>query len=179
MSFYPANCHNLPLEECDTVEFNRFYERGIDMKMSALLRLIAIIGASTAIQATAFAHTALSESTPGDGAMVKEPPANINLVFTEPVQLVKFEVMGTGHEMPTEFKLSTEAHASFTIVTPGMHAGNFTVNWAAIGADGHTVTNSYAFVVDPTITEDHAEHEAEGGHDDHAAHHGDGGANPH
>ena len=31
----------------------------------------------------------------------------------------------------------------------GMLAGNYTVNWAAIGADGHTVSNSFSFTVDP------------------------------
>ena len=39
--------------------------------------------------------------------------------------------------------------ASFRLETPGMHPGAFTVNWAVIGADGHTVTNSYSFTVDP------------------------------
>ena len=159
--------------------------------MPGLIRLIAVIGAAAAFQATVFAHTALVEATPGDGSIVATPPASINLVFTESVQLVKFEVMGTGHEMPTEFKPNTEARDSISVVTPGMHAGNFTVNWAVIGADGHTVTNSYAFVVDPTMTEDHhaegghADHHDEAAHADHhdeaahADHHGDGGANPH
>jgi methionine-rich copper-binding protein CopC len=151
------------------------------MKMPGLIRLIAVISASVTFQAAVFAHTALVEATPGDGSTVIAPPASINLVFTESVQLVKFEVMGTGHEMPTEFKPNTEARESISVVTPGMHAGNFTVNWAVIGADGHTVTNSYAFVVDPTMAEDdhaeggHADHHDEGGHADH---HGDGGANP-
>ena len=50
---------------------------------------------------------------------------------------------------PTSFEASAEAMASFRLETPGMHPGAFTVNWAVIGADGHTVTNSYSFTVDP------------------------------
>jgi methionine-rich copper-binding protein CopC len=108
-----------------------------------------------AIAATAFAHTALTEATPGDGAMMKQGPAHINLTFNEPVKLVKLELMGVGHEMPTNFESNSEAKNAFMIETPGMHPGAFTVNWAVIGEDGHTVADSYSFTVDPGITEEH------------------------
>ena len=107
------------------------------------------------ISANAFAHTALTEATPGDGAMMKQGPAHINLTFNEPVKLVKLELMGVGHEMPTNFESNSEANNAFTIKTPGMHPGVFTVNWAVIGEDGHTVADSYSFTVDPSITEEH------------------------
>jgi methionine-rich copper-binding protein CopC len=108
-----------------------------------------------AIAATAFAHTALTEATPGDGAMMKQGPAHINLTFNGPVKLVKLELMGVGHEMPTNFESNSEAKNAFMIETPGMHPGAFTVNWAVIGEDGHTVADSYSFTVDPGITEEH------------------------
>jgi len=108
------------------------------------------------VSATAFAHTALKEATPANGAIIKEGPAHINLTFNGPVKLVKLELMGVGHEMPTNFESNSEAQAAFMIETPGMHPGAFTVNWAVIGADGHTVADSYSFTVDPSITEEHA-----------------------
>jgi methionine-rich copper-binding protein CopC len=107
------------------------------------------------ISATAFAHTALTEATPGDGAMMKQGPAHINLTFNGPVKLVKLELMGVGHEMPTNFESNSEAKSAFMIDTPGMHPGAFTVNWAVIGEDGHTVADSYSFTVDPSITEEY------------------------
>ena len=121
------------------------------------------------------AHTALQESTPGDGAIISAAPAHLDLVFNGPVKLVKLELMGVGHEMPTKFEPQAEAMANYRIETPGMHAGQFTVNWAAIGADGHTVTNTFSFNVDPNA-EEHAAHHADGdhGHADHAEH-GDAG----
>ncbi len=117
---------------------------------SALLLLLSI--SSLAVQA----HTALKESTPGDGVTVKASPAHLDLVFNGPVRLIRLELMGVGHEMPTNFEAQAEAVANYRIETPGMHPGEFTVNWAAIGADGHTVTNSFSFVVDPTANEDSA-----------------------
>ena len=60
--------------------------------------------------------------------------------------------MGVGHEMTTSFEPNANAQARYTFETPGMHPGKFTVNWAAIGADGHTLTDSFEFEVDPTST---------------------------
>jgi methionine-rich copper-binding protein CopC len=117
-----------------------------------------------AIAATAFAHTALTEATPGDGAMMKQGPAHINLTFNGPVKLVKLELMGVGHEMPTNFESNSEAKNAFMIETPGMHPGAFTVNWAVIGEDGHTVADSYSFTVDPSITEEHTGESAGNSH---------------
>jgi len=119
-------------------------------------RLLACALFTFAVSSSAFAHTALKEATPGNGAIIKQGPAHINLTFNGPVKLVKLELMGVGHEMPTNFESNSEAKAAFMIETPGMHPGAFTVNWAVIGEDGHTVADSYSFTVDPSIAEDHA-----------------------
>jgi len=121
------------------------------------------------------AHTELQESTPGDGAIIKAAPGHLDLVFNGLVKLIKFEVMGVGHEMPTKFEPQADAMANYRIETPGMHPGQFTVNWAVIGADGHTVTNTFSFNVDPNAEENAGHHgDADHGHDDHAEH-GDAG----
>ena len=95
------------------------------------------------------AHTALKASTPGNGVTVAKIPSDLGLVFNAEVRLIKLELMGVGHEMATNFEPSSEVASTYKIETPGMHPGEFTVNWAAIGSDGHTVTNSFSFVVDP------------------------------
>lgn len=142
------------------------------MKLLATFRILICAGFASLLSLSAHAHTALETATPGDGAVITAAPGHINLVFNGPVKLVKLELMGVGHEMPTKFTPNAEAKAAFMIETPGMHPGAFTVNWAVIGEDGHTVTNSYGFTVDPDA-------EAHGGGDaDHGHSHG-GGANPH
>ena len=109
---------------------------------------------SLALPVLVQAHTALKESTPGDGVTISTIPSNLDLVFNAEVRLIKLELMGAGHEMATNFEPSSEVASIYKIQTPGMHPGEFTVNWAAIGADGHTVTNSFSFVVDPTAAAD-------------------------
>jgi methionine-rich copper-binding protein CopC len=133
-------------------------------RLWAASRLLVCMLFTLAISATAFAHTALTEATPGDGAMMKQGPAHINLTFNGPVKLVKLELMGVGHEMPTNFESNSEAKNAFMIETPGMHPGAFTVNWAVIGEDGHTVADSYSFTVDPSITEEHTGESAGNSH---------------
>ena len=130
----------------------------------AASRLVVGLLFTLVISATAFAHTALTEAMPGDGAMVKQGPAHINLTFNGPVKLVKLELMGVGHEMPTNFESNSEAKNAFIIETPGMHPGVFTVNWAVIGEDGHTVADSYSFTVDPSFTEEYTGESAGNSH---------------
>ena len=130
----------------------------------AASRLVVCMLFTLVISATAFAHTALTEATPGDGAMIKQGPAHINLTFNGLVKLVKLELMGVGHEMPTNFESNSEAKNAFMIETPGMHPGAFTVNWAVIGEDGHTVADSYSFTVDPSFTEEYTGESAGNSH---------------
>lgn len=139
------------------------------MKMSFSLRLISCAAVALLLPMSVFAHTALKESTPSNEAVVTTPPGHINLVFTEDVRLIKLEVMGVGHEMPTKFEAQSAAMASYSVETPGMHPGEFTVNWAVIGADGHTVTDTFTFLVDPDAEESHGAHGEEG-----HSHDGDG-----
>lgn len=99
----------------------------------------------------ALAHTALKTSTPADGAMVAIAPAKIDLQFSEAVRLIRIEITANGKTLETAFKPAAEPVATYAIDTPDMVDGNYTVNWAAIGHDGHTVANSFSFTVDSSV----------------------------
>ena len=119
------------------------------MKMPALLRVLLTATLALGVQFGVFAHTGLKQSTPAADAVIAVAPTKIDLVFTEPVKLVRLQIMAPDHEMPTSFTPNAAAQAEFSFETPGMHPGTFTVNWGVIGADGHAVNNSYKFTVDP------------------------------
>ena len=148
----------------------------LDTVLSKFSRVLAGAILALLLSANVAAHTALQDSTPGDSATIKTPPAHLDLVFNGPVRLVKLELMGVGHEMPTKFEPKTDAMATYRIETPGMHPGQFTVNWAVIGADGHIVSNSFNFVVDPAAEEhgghgaNHDDHDNHSDHTEHASH---------
>ncbi len=120
------------------------------MRTFSLLKVFCL-SVAVLLQIGASAHTGLRESIPADGAMIKMEPNEIHLVFSGPVKLMKFQVMGVGHEMPSAFEPNSEPQSDFVIATPGMHPGKFTVNWAVMGADGHAMSGSFAFEVDPTL----------------------------
>lgn len=125
------------------------------MRFYSLLK-VCCLSLAVMLQLSANAHTGLRESIPEDGAMLKVEPNEIHLVFSGPVKLIKFELMGVGHEMPTAFEPNGEPQSDFVIATPGMHPGKFTVNWAVMGADGHAMSDSFTFEVDPTLAADTA-----------------------
>ncbi len=130
-------------------------------------RLALCTALTLPLSVASFAHTVLKESTPADGAIVREALAHISLVFNEPVQLMKLELMAMDHEMPTNFESNSEAKAAFMIKTSAMHPGEFTVNWAVVGEDGHIVSNSYSFTVDPDAADEQAQVNAGQGGRDH------------
>lgn len=103
------------------------------------------------LPALALAHTALKTSTPADGAMVAIAPAKIDLQFSGAVRLIRIEISANGKALDTAFTPAADPIATYSIDTPDMVDGNYTVNWAAIGADGHTVTNSFSFTVDSSV----------------------------
>ncbi len=113
--------------------------------MSKSLAVLALM----LVSSLALAHTGLKESTPADGTTVKMPPAAIDLVFTADVRLIKFELSSNEQVLETGFKPVADTMTRFSVATPSLTAGSYTVNWAVIGADGHTVTNSFSFSVDP------------------------------
>lgn len=142
------------------------------MRQLVQLAKITLMACLSLGSGTVLAHTALTESSPSDGAVINMGPSELKLTFTEDVRLVKLEVLHLGqHAMDIGFKPMTEAKSEFVIAMPQLSPAAYTVNWAAIGDDGHTVTNSFAFTVDPSATPMHgAEHMHEDGHQHEADH---------
>ncbi|MCY4263689.1 MAG: copper resistance protein CopC [Gammaproteobacteria bacterium] len=117
------------------------------LKLFKFLPYLVLFATLSLIAGISSAHNALKESTPADESTVETPPAEISLVFNGPVRLVKVELLVSGEQISTEFRPSAEPQDQFVIATPDLQAGNYTVNWAAIGEDGHTVSNSFGFMV--------------------------------
>ena len=117
------------------------------MKLLSLLRSVTLLAVLNLIAGIAGAHTALMESFPADGSTLETPPVDISLIFNGQVRLVKMELLVSGVGVATGFQPPADENDSFTVATPNLGAGSYTVNWAAISEDGHTVDNSFSFVV--------------------------------
>ncbi len=108
------------------------------LALSALLALLPLLSN---------AHPTLTESIPAADATVHSVPEAIQLVFKGPVRLARVEVLRDDQTLATDFRPALEAIATYSIKPQGMGSGNFTVTWTAVGADGHTVSSSFGFVV--------------------------------
>lgn len=131
-------------------------------RFQQMLAVVALL----AFSASSMAHTGLKSSSPAEGAVVNHAPETLHLTFTAAVALVRISV--TDHDdkqLKLDFSPSTERKTEYHIDLPAVPTGQFNVEWAAIGEDGHTVTNSFSYVVDPTA-EESSGHAA----DDHHAH---------
>jgi methionine-rich copper-binding protein CopC len=101
----------------------------------------------------AFAHGDLQSATPGDGDQLSVAPRELRLTFTEAVELAVSRLSLTGPNGPVALAPLTLAPDSATILTGGIEgplvAGTYTVNWQAVGSDGHPVRGEYTFVIAP------------------------------
>lgn len=142
------------------------------MKNQFLLKLFCVLGLGFLGTSYTFAHTALSEAIPADGAMVMEAPENLQLSFTEEVRLLKATVIMGEREIDIEFTPTVTAANQFTVALPKLESGHYTVAWGVMGADSHRVEGKLSFMVGMTGHQgehgntENASHDQHSGHDD-------------
>ena len=121
------------------------------MKFKPVFQFLVVLAAFV-IPLAANAHTLLKASLPAADSTVAQVAA-IEVDFNGPVRLVRLQVMHGEVEVSTEFAVNPEPLASYRVAASNIPTGKITVEWAAIGADGHTLTDTFSFTVDPNVTE--------------------------
>lgn len=100
-------------------------------------------------------HAQLVASSPAAGDTLRQPPAEIRLVFSEPVEAV---LAGIRLVRPDESILELVARADPADVRvvlaplPPLDPGGYRVAWRVVSADGHAVSGDYAFYVEGSGT---------------------------
>lgn len=116
--------------------------------------LAAAVLISTGPLATpAQAHDQLVETSPEEGQVVEEVPAEIMLRFTQPVIDLSARVLV--RDATDEVVVDVEATVDRDVVTAPLPAdladGTYTVSWRVVSADGHPIQGAYDFHVrEPT-----------------------------
>lgn len=102
----------------------------------------------------AFAHTALSKSSPADGEVLSAAPASVQLVYTESVQLLRAELRlirnDSSEKVDIGFKPSSTAAEQHSVTLPRLTHGQYRIEWAVMGADGHPVQGAFSFGIGMT-----------------------------
>lgn len=122
--------------------------------MSKIIRplgLAALIG--LAATGSAFAHAHLKSAVPAVDSTVATAPTELDLTFTEDLNL-KFsgvKVTGPGQAaVQTGTAMLMEKNTVLMVPLSGaLGAGTYTVSWHALSGDGHKTNGSYKFTVKP------------------------------
>lgn len=138
------------------------------MKKSNVFQLIVGMFLVFGLHTSALAHTALSGSSPSKDSTVSSPSVMM-LTFGGDVRLLRLSVTGSAGEVDIGFTPVAAASANFHLPMPFLQAGSYVVNWTAIGADGHSVSDEFSFSVDPNapaavMDHSHMEHSHDDAH---------------
>jgi methionine-rich copper-binding protein CopC len=109
-----------------------------------------------AIARPVLAHAELEAADPPFGAQLVEPPAEIRLTFSEPLQEGStFSLFGEGFLAIAGLTvhINPEAPRELMSTVPPLEPGLYTVQWTAVGGDGHSLTGSYNFTILPFTAE--------------------------
>jgi methionine-rich copper-binding protein CopC len=114
--------------------------------LSIILAGLAVIGLAT----PAFAHDVLTGSTPADGASVAVGPSEVTLTFNAPVQFGANRLTVTGpdgKQWQRTYNATVNGDSVTTSVAPLGPAGEYTVGYRIISADGHPVSGEVTFTL--------------------------------
>jgi methionine-rich copper-binding protein CopC len=106
-----------------------------------------------ALTGQAFAHAHLVSATPPVGGAVETSPPELDLKFSEALNL-KFSGVKVTSPDKAEVKLDEpmlmDSDTTFMATIPNKLApGTYTVDWHALSADGHKTHGTYTFTVKP------------------------------
>jgi methionine-rich copper-binding protein CopC len=114
--------------------------------MGCILRVVPII-ATVAAAASAAAHSELRGSVPAAGEALECAPHQIELTFSEGVQLTALRLYrgdGTEIDLPRREIRETKTE---TIPLPPLEPGEFRAEWRVISADGHPTGGAIPFSI--------------------------------
>lgn len=106
-----------------------------------------LVGALTAIPASA--HSTLLSATPEDGAELDEAPEAVVLTFNEDITDLGTDIVVTGPDGADATDGDTEIDGPEVSrpLAADLPAGEYTVTWRAVSADGHPIDGESTFTV--------------------------------
>jgi methionine-rich copper-binding protein CopC len=107
--------------------------------MAASLLLLAGMAAQ--------AHTHLVKSDPAQRSELAVAPKKALLAFAAPVRLTSVTVESADGKSQALKPLPAASVAEATIDMPTLSAGHYTINWRALGEDGHVMSGTIYFTI--------------------------------
>ncbi len=115
------------------------------MKWVIVLYAVVWLGFSPA---AAWAHAALVETRPGNGAILEHAPGEVVLRFNEPVTPIVVRVFGPdGVEIALPARPTTGDRDLYQPLPPDLPTGSYLVSWRVVSSDTHPIGGSFGFAV--------------------------------
>lgn len=115
--------------------------------------LIAAFAASFAFAGQALAHAHLKSAVPATDGTVKQAPSELDLTFTEGLNLKFSGVTVTGpnkEAVKTGEAMLMKSDTTLMIpITDKLATGKYTVEWHVLSTDGHKTNGTYSFTIAP------------------------------
>lgn len=119
--------------------------------ISATLRrsLLAAAVLAPLLPGLASAHAMLHGSNPADGAVLNASPQAIELTFMEECRVTMVRLLdNAGRERPLTRPAAATVADRFSVpVGQALPAGNYRLEWRAVGGDGHPMSGTVRFAV--------------------------------
>jgi methionine-rich copper-binding protein CopC len=114
-----------------------------------------VLASAVGLTGPALAHTSLVSSDPEDGARLDTAPSAVTLTFNEPVQDAgtnQVVVSGPDGGQWTEGQVEVRENVVTTRLRPLGPAGDYTIGFRVLSADGHPVSDEIRFELTKTGT---------------------------
>ena len=123
--------------------------RSLPLARQVLLALFAVVALTLGGASPSWAHTALSATTPADGAELAVAPSEVVLQFTDEVIELGALVSVTGPPGAVDVGPLTVSGSTVTAGLPAsMPGGSYSVDWRVSASDGHPISGTFSFSVE-------------------------------
>lgn len=112
------------------------------MKRIIALALLASLIPAVVVEA----HAELVKAVPEPGSVVASGIKEIRLTFDEPImQGSSITLFAEGFQAVSGIQAQLDGADMYAAITTALDPGQYTVQWIAVGDDGHTTQGSYQF----------------------------------
>ena len=121
------------------------------MKFQKALRHFILIAATILVSQLAMAHASLTGAVPAPGATLDIAPKDIDLTFNEKVEAafsaIKVKDRDGKGVATAKAQMASPDGMTLRLEVPALPPGSYSVEWAAVGHDGHRRTGDFKFSV--------------------------------
>ena len=112
------------------------------MKRTLIAGLLVVFASAGAV-----AHSRLGTTTPADGSVLAEMPAEIVLTFSKRLRLTRVRMSRHGGKA-IDLEAAKVFDTRFAIPVKGGGKGQYRVEWRGLAADGHAMRGGFSFRVE-------------------------------